>query len=340
VIGSADIFGGRGSGHAGSARFAGGSVIHKRLELDLREVQDVLRNADFIHSRDPFGPTSEYFLAREHGYRRIDDNIFLHVLDFTVGRPYSLRMARPDVVCIQLIIKGAYNRRWGDRVDLVGSTLVEISNFPFSIAETEAGTKLRGALIMCNRQYLLDQFGLNVDRIPESYKRLFLSKLGMPDVLSLLPTPAMIYNVDQIISCKYNEPLRGIYIRAKTMEIVCDVVSQINVLGIRKPFRLRSQNKAQAIEAAAAIYRRELSNPPTIAQLASRVGLNRNELTTGFRDMFGATPHAYATTVRMDEAHNLLLDGRMSISEIARRVGYEGYSSFSRAYQAHFGRSV
>jgi AraC-like DNA-binding protein len=247
-------------------------------------------------------------------------------------------MARPDLVCIQIIIKGTYSRRWGDRVDRVEPTLIEISNFPFSIADAEAGTKLRGVLIFCNRQYLLDHFGLNLDYVPETYKRIFVSKAGMPEVLSMLPSPAMISNVDQIISCKYSEPLKGIYIRAKTTEFVCDVMSQINIPGICKPLRVKGQNKAQALETAAAIYRRELSNPPTITQLASRVGLNRNELTLGFRELFGATPHAYATTVRMDEARNLLRDGRLSISEIARRVGYEGYSSFSRAYHTHFGQ--
>lgn len=56
--------------------------------------------------------------------------------------------------------------------------------------------------------------------------------------------------------------------------------------------------------------------------------------------MFGATPHAYANVVRMEQAQVLLHDGQLSISEIARRVGYEGYSSFSRAYQAHFGRAL
>jgi AraC-like DNA-binding protein len=313
-------------------------IIHKRLELDLRDVQNELRNTDFLHSRDAFGPTTDFFITKEHGYRRIDDDVFLHVLDFTVGRPYSFRIARPDLVCIHVTIKGAYSRKWGDRIDLVDSSRVEISNFPFSIADIEAGTNLRGVVIVCSRAYVLDHFGLNMEHVPEVYRRIFNSRVGMPEALSLLPSSGIISNVDQIIACKYNEPLKGIYIRAKATEIICDVISHINLLAIRRSFRVRNQNKTLAIETAAAIYRRELNNPPTIAQLASRVGLNRNELTAGFRDMFGATPHAYASMIRMDEARTLLRDGRLSISEVARRVGYEGYSSFSRAYHAHFGQ--
>jgi AraC-like DNA-binding protein len=41
----------------------------------------------------------------------------------------------------------------------------------------------------------------------------------------------------------------------------------------------------------------------------------------------------------MEEARLMLRDGQLSISEVARRIGYEGYSSFSRAYRSHFGES-
>ena len=51
------------------------------------------------------------------------------------------------------------------------------------------------------------------------------------------------------------------------------------------------------------------------------------------------TPHAYGHMARMEEAERLLRTGEISISEVARRMGYEGYSSFSRAYHAHFGRA-
>lgn len=314
--------------------------MYRRLELDLRAVQNELRSKDFVYSSEALGPTGEFFLTKEHGYRRIDDCVFLHVLDFVVGQPYSLAMARRDLVCIQITISGAYSRRAGDRVDLVNPTLLQITNFPSSISDTEAGTRLRGIMIVCDRAYLLDHFGLNVDHVPEPYRPIFLSKIGMPEALSLPPSPGILASTDQIISCRYNEPLKSLYVRAKTTEIICDVVSQINLLSVHKPVRNgTARSKVQAIETAANIYRREAHNPPTIEQLTFRVGLNRNELTIGFRDKFGTTPHAYANMVRMEQAESLLRDGRLSISEIARRVGYAGYSSFSRAYHAHFGRT-
>lgn len=310
-----------------------------KLDLDFRDVLNGLDVGQRVRSSDVFGAVEDVFLAREHNYRRIDDHTLLHVLNFEVGQPYSLRMARPDLICIQAIVSGHYNRWIGARMDIVAPQILQISNSPYSVADVDAGRKLRGILIICDRRYLVEHYQINVERLPAIYRPIFLTRTGMPEVLRLPLSSTGLHLVDQIISCRYQEPLRGIFVAAKTIEIICDVVSQLNSLSPHGPSRLSSPSqKLRAIESAADIYRREINNPPTIEQLARRVGLNRNELTSGFRDVFGVTPHAYAQMRRMEVAQGMLRDGNLSISEIARRIGYEGYSSFSRAYQAHFGQ--
>jgi AraC family transcriptional activator of pyochelin receptor len=312
--------------------------MRKFLTLDLQEVRSELLTKDFVRSSEALGPTEDVFRTKEHGYRRIENSVFLHILNFEAGRPYRLQMARRGLVCIQITIKGTYNRWVGNRTDLVSPASIQITNAQRSVVDTESGTKLRGLLIACERQYLLDQFGVNVDSVPVAYRPIFTSDAGMAEALRLPNSPSTMSIVDQLITCKVPEPLRSLYVKAKAIELICDVVSQINMLPAQGPARIRaSQSKSQAIESAASIYRREIYRPPTIEQLAARVGLNRNDLTNGFRDMFGITPHHYGLMVRMEQAQSLLREGGLSISEIARRVGYEGYSSFSRAYQAHYG---
>jgi AraC-like DNA-binding protein len=107
----------------------------------------------------------------------------------------------------------------------------------------------------------------------------------------------------------------------QTNEILCDIVDALNRLD---PSRLKafSADKSGAIEAAAAIYRREFSKPPTTEQLALRVGVNQNVPTGGFEEMYGLTPHAYCFHVRMDEAKRLLENKRATLSEIGRQIGY------------------
>ncbi len=311
---------------------------HKILSLDLQRVRSELHKKDYVPGSDALGPTEDIFLTKDHGYRRIDGSVLLHVMNFETGQPYRLQTARRGLVCIQVTINGTYTRLVGDRTDLVSPALIQITNAPYSVVDAQAGTRLRGVLIACERQHLTEKFGLNVDSVPAAYRAIFTSDVGLVDPLRLPNLPSTISIVDQLITCRFSEPLKSLYLKAKTIELICDIVSQLNMMPAQGHARFRVlQSKAEAIESAASIYRREIHRPPTIEQLAARVGLNRNDLTNGFREAFGVTPHNYGIMVRMEQARGLLREGSLSISEIARRVGFEGYSSFSRAYQARFG---
>ncbi|MBB3769911.1 AraC-like DNA-binding protein [Angulomicrobium tetraedrale] len=313
---------------------------YRKLDIDFRDVLTGLRLGERLRGAEALGASDDIFRVKEHNYRRVDDYTLLHVLNFEAGQPYSLKIARQDLVCIQAIVSGNYHRWIGQRMDLVSPHLLEISNVPQSVVDVGAGGRLRGLLIICDRRHLVEHYRLNVDRLPAAYRPIFLSRTGTPEVLHMPLSSTGLHLVDQILTCKYQEPLRGIFVGAKTIEILCDVVAQLGAMpGQGAPRPAGPRQKARAIEAAAEIYRREFGSPPTIEQLAQRVGLNRNELTSGFRDAFGVTPHAYALVQRMERAQQMLREGRLSISEVARRIGYEGYSSFARAYHAHYGRA-
>ncbi|WP_311030268.1 helix-turn-helix transcriptional regulator [Mesorhizobium koreense] len=310
------------------------------LDLDFRSVMAELRSRNYVASREALGAARVTFRANEHGYRRIDDHSFLHVMNFEARESFSLTQARTDLVCFQILIAGSYSRSVVDRIELVTPNAVLVSNCPQSTSDVQAGMKLRGVLIVIERQHLLDHFKLNVDKIPAAYRPIFLKKTGVSVCLRLPPTVVVMEAVDQLLSCKFGEPLRSIYTQLKATEIICEIVAQINALHVRGQLHKHGfHKKPLAVATAAAIYRREVSNPPTIEQLAARVGLNRNDLTAGFRDLFGKTPHAYGNMLRMEQAQNLLNCGELSISEIARQVGYDAYSGFARAFHSHFGRS-
>jgi AraC-like DNA-binding protein len=309
------------------------------LDLDFRSVLAELRSRNYVAGREALGASRDVFRANDHGYRRIDDHSFLHVMNFEARESYSLTQARTDLVCFQILIDGSYRRSVADRVDVVTSNAILVSNCPQSRSDVDGGMKMRGVLIAVEREYLLDHFKLNVGNISAAYRPLLLKQSGLAAALRLPATMAEIAAVDQLLSCRFGEPLRSIYLQLKATEIICEIVAQMNAMHIKmQPHTHGFHKKSLAVEAAAAIYRRELANPPTIEQLAARVGLNRNDLTKGFRDLLGKTPRAYGNMLRMEQAQSLLNSGSLSISEVARQVGYDAYSGFARAFQSHFGR--
>lgn len=310
------------------------------MSADLAALRRALAIGEFVPSSAVMPPMDTVLRHKGHGYRRVDAHTLVHLMDFEVTQPYSLKLDRLDQLCIQATLAGRYSRTIGQRHDIVESRILQISNAPSSVAEVAAGGRLRGVLIAIDRAHLIDHYRLRPELLPPAYRPLFLSRDGLPEVLKLPLSSACIGLVDQMLGCRYAEPLRGIFLGAKVLELVCEIVSELHRVNWRlQPRNTGEASRAQAIETAAAIYRREIGQPPTIEQIARRVGLNRNDLTGGFRARFGLTPHAFAQLQRMTRAQELLRDGRLSISEIARQIGYEGYSSFARAYHAHFGEA-
>ncbi|MCJ8142035.1 AraC family transcriptional regulator [Ancylobacter sp. A5.8] len=312
----------------------------RKFAVDFPALRSGLGAGEFASSELVAGGLGQAVNAREHGYRRIDAHTLLHLMNFEVREPYRLSLARADLVCIQAIITGSYHRWIGPRMDPVSSHMLQISNTPTSASAAQAGVRLRGMLLICDRRHLLDHYRLNPEHVPAAFRPIFLSREGTPDVFQLPLTTTGIGLVDQMLACRYPEPLRGIFLGVKTVEFLCHVVAQLQQpLRSATPRLIGENARRKAIDTAADIYRREIEKPPSIEQLALRVGLNRNELSGGFREAFGLTPHAFAQARRMERARDLLREGRLSISEIGRRVGYEGYSSFARAYHAHFGHA-
>jgi AraC family transcriptional regulator, transcriptional activator of the genes for pyochelin and ferripyochelin receptors len=308
------------------------------LELDFSRVQSELRKRPVIRSADILGNVEGIFPVQNHLYRRIDDSTFLHVMDFQARQAYSLAMMRQGFLCIQVMLSGDYIRQTRDRLTRVDSSNIQITNTARSISETAAGVRLRGALIALEREHFINRYGIDTGLLPDTHEALLLSHGGLPLALHMPAKPDIMVPAEQILSCRLKEPVKAIYLKAKVEEILCLIATHLgNFSPVKASHRAASHLKQDVIELAAHIYRRELQKPPTVEQLSVRVGLNRNDLHNGFKELFGVTPHAYRHNVRMELAQRLLQENALSTSEIARRVGFGGYTSLSRAYREHFG---
>jgi AraC-like DNA-binding protein len=195
-------------------------------------------------------------------------------------------------------------------------------------------------LIVIDRKYFVDHYDIDKKKISRVHRPIFLSEDGMQEPMQLPNLAGVTLPAEDILSCRYDEPVRSIYLRAKVVEILCNSAAQIGSISSQRIRGEAALIRAGIVEVAAEIYRREFPNPPTIEEMAVRVGINRNDLIKGFKNEYGMTPYAYLQSVRMEQAQRLLLDNVLSLSEIGRRVGYEGYASFARAYRDYFGHPL
>ena len=85
-----------------------------------------------------------------------------------------------------------------------------------------------------------------------------------------------------------------------------------------------------AIDRAEAYIRANYMRPITLAVVSNEVSLNYAYFSNSFKKQTGRTFSEYLRDIRLDAAKKLLRQPDIRISEVAERVGYDSYKSFSR----------
>lgn len=81
----------------------------------------------------------------------------------------------------------------------------------------------------------------------------------------------------------------------------------------------------------------EPARPWTVSELAAKAALSRSAFFERFSRGVGLPPMEYLLTWRMALARHLLRQNKLTLAEIAERIGYGSASSFSTAFSRHVG---
>lgn len=79
-----------------------------------------------------------------------------------------------------------------------------------------------------------------------------------------------------------------------------------------------------------------LTDPPTLSDLAIATGMNRFKLNCGFKQVFGKTAFAQLREIRLERAKQLLMQGEMNVTEASNSVGYSNLSHFAKAFKQQY----
>jgi transcriptional regulator GlxA family with amidase domain len=91
------------------------------------------------------------------------------------------------------------------------------------------------------------------------------------------------------------------------------------------------------IRRALQIMERDHSQPVRASQVAAAVGLSRSRFEHLFKGEAGAAFRPMLRMIRLAEAERLIADPRVSIKQVAARVGFRSAAAFSRAFKKRFG---
>ena len=97
--------------------------------------------------------------------------------------------------------------------------------------------------------------------------------------------------------------------------------------------RLRTTLLQEANEILEDEYASDLS----LDDVARRLASSRRQLQRAYAEIGGSTFRLHLTRVRMRKAAELLSGGRLTVREVAHRVGYRQPAQFAKAFRRHHG---
>lgn len=149
--------------------------------------------------------------------------------------------------------------------------------------------------------------------------------------------PTVLIVLQQIINSSVNSSIKDLYIKGKIYELLSLHFQQDESnLGEYCPFLVDEQNVIK-IRKAKDIIIANVSEPPSLQELAHEVGLNIKKLKEGFKQIYGDTVYSFLLDYKMEQARKLLEGNQFNVNEVGLKVGYSTASHFIAAFKKKFG---
>jgi AraC-like DNA-binding protein len=149
----------------------------------------------------------------------------------------------------------------------------------------------------------------------------------MPEALQILKNIAAI---------NLHDDLSNFLIRIKVQELLYHLFHKLSK---RENTFQKTINSADGenLIAVRNIILEDISKPPLLPDLATKVGMSETKLKVLFKQTFGDSIYNYYQKIRMEEAAFLLRQAGYSVSEVGYQLGFSNLSHFSRLFQRHYG---
>ncbi len=184
------------------------------------------------------------------------------------------------------------------------------------------------------------KFGQQLDQLPRELLQMVESGSCQPYHQLSSMSSHITALVEELFHCPYQGAMRQLYLASKAMEIILRYIWELaGEKHANSCLSLSGSSEREQIHGARQILMQNLSNPPSLATLARKVGMNPNKLNQGFRQEFGMTVFAWYRMTRIQRSCELLQQGQLNIDETAQSLGFHDTPHFIRHFKKHFGKT-
>ncbi|WP_143770351.1 AraC family transcriptional regulator [Pseudonocardia dioxanivorans] len=98
-----------------------------------------------------------------------------------------------------------------------------------------------------------------------------------------------------------------------------------------------TQAASNPVSEVISYVRKNMSEPLTVSDMAEQVSLSPSAFSHLFRDVTGKSPYQFVKEMRLNRARELLIENKLSVTQISRAVGYSSASHFINEFRDRFG---
>ena len=198
--------------------------------------------------------------------------------------------------------------------------------------------RIRFISIELDRSHYRDKLPCKIDDIPSKLRDVLEDAIGEKLFSYQFTYAHMIHDESlEILDTSYKSLIKTTHQEAKSLEIIAQQYRQYTddttLHGVGQVLKEYDRDR---LREAKKILKEEMRDPPTIPQLAKRIGINQQKLKGGFKEIYGLTVNQYLQKLRLEHARALLISGKFSVREAAYEVGYSNHGYFSRKFFERF----
>jgi len=273
-------------------------------------------------------------------FYQLGDDIYVVVCEFTYLQSHSERIPGEGLLEFHISLSGSLdlelNRPEPLHVD--GPSLL-IWNQPEgfdSEVSCAQGAHEKAMSLYCKPSFIRESIIVDSSNTPELLNRLLsddqesISFSKVPLSLNIVNAANALYEIEHL------QPLGLLLMEAKVLELLYLILTNFDNLSHGED-ESYSSSDLQSFRNAHHLIAEQHCPPPTIAQIANEVGINKSKLTQGFKSVFGLTLFEFATECRMQTALKLLQESDEQVGLISEQLGYGHQTTFSAAFKNHFG---
>lgn len=214
-----------------------------------------------------------------------------------------------------------------------------IINNPHDLDVTESipeNTDAVWVTVCCHPDYLQRLTGVSLDDMPDFLQDAVdqLSDRSHHEFYDF--TSRLTSITADILRTNLRGPLRLPFVEAGANQLLCYAINHLMHPRAAQALNLNDTDRA-ALEKGRGILASDFAAPPSVSKLSRLLGINRNKLYYGFKDLFGLTISEFIQEQRLEEGRRLLRATSLPISDVAASVGFKHQSNFATAVRKRFG---